>query len=101
MISVDDDLAECLNISDFGQAVIFEGGLEVNARFIVGTGPVEIYGVKVEATEPSLTCRTVDVADVRRGHTVTVEIDGQTVTFKVERKQNVGTGLSVVYLQTS
>lgn len=72
------------------------GGLEVYGNFIAATESVNVLSGELEANDASFECRTSEIATVKNGHTVV--IDG--TTYEVKRKQNLGTGVSLVYLKT-
>jgi hypothetical protein len=97
MIS-DADIDDCLSTEDFAQAAVFAtsgGTVTVSGIFTEPTDAVMIGGT-VETIEPSLMCKTSAIGSVRRRDTVTVN----SATYTVERIQNTGTGLSVVYLKS-
>lgn len=104
----DDDLDDCFSTDDFAVEGIFEtssGSIAVNGYYTGPTEAVTINGTTVEASAPTFQCRTSEIAAVRRGDILTVPIedeDGVPVDtdLTVERYQQVGTGVSVVYLKT-
>jgi hypothetical protein len=97
----DDDLDACFSTDDFAVPATFtiDGSteIEVNGYFTNGSDATILYGVEIEAVEPSFTCRTSEIEDVR--NKMSVSIGGNDYT--VVRIQKVGTGTSVVYLKTS
>lgn len=91
------DVEGIFDNGDFDTEAVFAGGPTVNGWFTDATDEVVMYGqVHIEAQKPSFTCSTADVADVAVKTAVT--IDG--TPYQVERKQKVGTGVSVLYLKT-
>jgi hypothetical protein len=99
----DDDLDACFSTDDFAVPATFTltasplTTLEVDGHFTNGSDATVLYGVDIEAVEPSFTCRTSEIESVR--NKMAVEIEGNDYT--VARIQKVGTGVSVVYLKTS
>jgi hypothetical protein len=70
--------------------------LEVYGQFTAETRTTDILSGQPVAFDNSFTCRTSDVAAVRRDTSVT--IDG--TTYTVKQKQDLGTGVSLVLLKT-
>jgi hypothetical protein len=62
--------------------------LEVNGHFTEGSDATVMYGVEIEAVEPSFTCRTSEIQDVR--NKMSVSVGGNDYT--VARIQKIGTG---------
>lgn len=98
MIS-DNDLDDCFLTSDFAQNAVFTisvgNTLTVAGYFNAGSDAVEQYGMQIEAVGPTFQCKTASISTVVRGMSVTVN----SATYKVERIQKVGTGVSVCYLK--
>ena len=68
----------------------------VRAWFTDKTEGSQIYNIAVEAAAPTLMMNTADVPDGALRMTVTV----RSVAYTVERIENAGTGISVLYLKT-
>lgn len=69
--------------------------MQLPVFFSEGSDRVEMYDLAVEAVEPNIIARSADVAGVRRGWLVSVN----SREYTVERIQNVGTGVTVLYLK--
>jgi hypothetical protein len=74
-----------------------DANITVLGFYTYGSDKVLMYGVEVEAVEPSFTCKTPAIAAVRNKMTVTIASSSRTV----ERVQKIGNGTSVVYLKTA
>lgn len=79
------------------EATLFDSSetRSVPVFFSEGSDRVEMYDLAVEAVEPNIIARSADVAGVRRGWLVSVN----SREYTVERIQNVGTGVTVLYLK--
>ena len=104
MVDLDADLANILGACDIGQTTasfLLSTGKSicVDGFFTDGTEAVSIMTGEIEAVNPMFDCQTSAVADVksgRAGSTVTID---KTV-YNVERKQNLGNGMTTVHLKT-
>mgnify|MGYP000072341534 CR=1 FL=1 len=98
MVGSDADVAGIYDA--FGQSVTFDltpTDLTITAIFTDGTDAVNFGGIEVEATKPSLTCRSAQLtSQIVRGVSVTVGSD----TYTVERLHRMGTGDTVLFLKT-
>src|SRR5438034_936907 len=68
----------------------------VYGRFIESTEAVNFATGELEAYDNSFECRTSEITSVKNGNTVVINA----VTYEVKRKQNLGIGVSLVYLKT-
>jgi hypothetical protein len=97
----DDDLDACFSTDDFAVPATFTiavgSTLEVNGDFTEGSDATILYGVDIEAVEPSFMCRTSAITSVRNKMAVSIGSNDYTVV----RIQKVGTGISVVHLKTA
>lgn len=82
--------------AEFPVEVIFDSSITVNGIFTGATDETTSFGIAVEAQAPTLMCRTSEITAVRPR--MTAEVGG--TTYKVERIERVGTGVSTVYLKT-
>jgi hypothetical protein len=98
MIALDDDLAKC---TDFDVAAVFATTpttTTVNGIFTGGTDETLMFGqIAVERSNPSFTARTSLVGAVRTKMNVTINA----VSYKVEKIEELGTGLTVIWLRTN
>lgn len=94
-----ENLNQFFETDDFAvDAVINYGNnLTRNVKVIFETPSqsVEIYDTSIEADAPRLSCKTSDLNLVKRNDTVTV----QTKTYRIERINHDGTGISFLYLK--
>lgn len=93
-------------------AIFSNGDFDTSAVFTISTGPTVTLTVRgwfqesteaenlmsgeVEVQDPNFTCETTDVATVKNEMTVVINA----TTYKVKRKQKIGTGASLIYLKT-
>lgn len=101
MPTFDEDLDSIFSSGDFDEPVEFTisatNTLKTRGIFTDATGPVTMFGsVQVEALQPSVACKTTDIADVR--NKMVARIRG--IDYIVERPEKIGNGVSVVYLKT-
>jgi hypothetical protein len=65
----DDDLDACFSTDDFAVPATFtideDTEITVDGYFTNGSDATVLYGVEIEAVEPSLTCRTSEIESVR------------------------------------
>lgn len=93
----DEDLDACFNTDDFGIEADFGGSTgSVKGHFTDATEATLLYGVEIEARDPSFACKTSDITAVRNKDSVT--IDG--TDYTVAKIQKLGTGVSLVTLKT-
>lgn len=94
------------------EAIFSNGDWNTDAVFTISTGPTVTLTVKgwfqeateaenimsgeVEVLDATFTCETVDVATVQNEMSVVINA----TTYKVKRKQKIGTGASLIYLKT-
>ncbi len=92
--------------------IFANGDFDVEAVFTISTGPpvtlsvrgwfqeateaITVAGGEIEAVDASFTCETTDVATVKNEMSVVINA----VTYKVKRKQKIGTGASLIWLKT-
>lgn len=100
MPTFDEDLEYIFRSGDFDTCAEFtiSAGNEicVNGIFTDASDATLMYGVEIEATEPTLMCKSSDVSTVRNKMKVLIH----SINYIVERIQKVGQGCSVVYLKT-
>jgi len=93
-------------------AIFANGDFDTDAVFTISTGPTVTLTVsgwfqdptqaesiltgEIETVDASFTCETSAVTTVKNDMTVVINA----TTYKVKRKQNVGAGISLVYLKT-
>lgn len=70
---------------------------EVNGWFTEGSDATLLYGVQIEAVEPTFTCPSDEITAVQNKMAVVINA----ATYTVQRKQQIGTGVSVCYLKTT
>jgi hypothetical protein len=97
----DDDLTAIFSSSGaftvLGTFDVSGSPLAVYGMFSAGSDANMLYGVEVEATDPSFTCKSSDVATVRNKMTVVISA----VTYTVQRVAKSGApGIATVYLKT-
>ena len=96
----DDDLDACFSTDDFAVPAVFGVSgpdVTVNGYFTDGTDAVELYGVQVEASEPTFTCRSSAITSgMVKGITVTIN----SIAYTLQKIKRIGTGVSLVYLKT-
>jgi hypothetical protein len=95
----DDDLDAIFASGDFDEDAVFTIGLStltIRGWFTDGSDATTMYGVEIDASKPSLICKTDDLATVRNKMSVSI----RSVNYTVEKIENIGTGVSVVYLKT-
>ena len=99
----DGDVATILANGDFDTDAVFtiSSGptvtLTVSGWFTEQSDAVTMYGqVQVEAQKPTFTCETTAIATVRNKMAVTIN----STAYTVERIEDTGMGVSVVYLKT-
>lgn len=99
MVDLDADLAAIFEGDDLDQvdAVFTTTGGAVTARgfFTGATEGVNIMDGQPEAYDISFSCQTADIAAVKNENTVVINA----VTYTVKRRQNLGAGMSIVYLK--
>jgi Phage Head-Tail Attachment. len=97
MIDIDSDLSQCTDFdvpADFATTPT----TTVNGVFTGGTDETLMYGqIAVEKSNPSFTVRTSLVGFVVTKMNVTINA----VSYKVEKKEDLGTGLTVIWLRTN
>lgn len=101
MSFVDDDLAQIFSASNpLAVLAAFDPSgtnVEVYGLFTDGTDATVMYGVDVEAQNPSITCRQSDVSTVENRMKVTIN----STQYTVERIAKSGSpGVTTVYLKT-
>lgn len=100
MSVVDDDLAAIYRaVNPFAVLAVFDvngSDLEVYGTFTEETKSTEILSGQPMTYDNSFTCRTAEIATVKREMTVTIN----TVVYTVKKIENVGTGTSLVTLKT-
>lgn len=118
-----DDLDACFLTDDFAQRGVFTvggSGVVVSGYFSGGSDAADLYGVQVEAVDPTFTCPTSQISGVTRGTALLLDgesrplvhagnrivynaapmtVSGATDAYTVQRVQKVGTGVSVCYLK--
>lgn len=118
-----DDLDACFLTGDFAQRGTFTVGgsdVVVSGYFSGGSDAADLYGVQVEAVDPTFTCPTSEISGVTRGTALLIDgeerplvyngnrlvynaapllTSGATDAYTVQRVQKVGTGVSVCYLK--
>jgi hypothetical protein len=98
MIALDDDLDEC---TDFDTSAVFATTptpTTISGQFTGGTDETLMFGqVAVEKSNPSLTARTAICGFVRTKMNVTIDA----VSYKVEKIEDTGTGLTVIWFRTN
>jgi len=93
----DGDIEAILALDDFAIDVEFpDTDIETRGIFTDVTQQVNILTNEVETVNPTIACETDSVSTVVRSHSAVV--NGSTYT--VERKERIGTGMSLVYLKT-
>lgn len=93
----DDDLEAIFSNGDFDTEAVFGGSLKVRGWFTGATQQVSVFSQEIEAVLPTFDCKTSDIDElVARGSSVV--IDG--TTYKVERKHDLGTGVTSISLKT-
>ena len=99
----DDDLDAIFANGDFDEEAVFTlvesplSTLTIRGWFTEATDATLLFGnVEVEASKPSLTCKTADITAVRNKMSVSI----RSTDYTVERVEQLGTGISVVYLKT-
>ncbi len=95
----DDDLTAIFASGDFDVEAVFTvtaGTVTVRGFFTDASQQVNVLTQEVEAVLPSFTTKTSGIDTVKRGNTVVIDGD----TYKVERKEVIGTGVSLVHLKT-
>jgi hypothetical protein len=99
----DDDLDAIFASGDFDEEAVFTivvsplSTLTIRGWFTDGSDATLLFGnVEIEASKPSLICKTADIATVRNKMSVSI----RSTDYTVERVENNGTGLTVVYLKT-
>ncbi len=93
----DGDVAAIMASGDWNVAAVFGGSLTVQGWFTSESDATTLYGqVDIEAQKPSFMCDTSDIVAVQ--NRTAVVING--TTYTVQRIEKVGTGMSVVWLQT-
>lgn len=104
MIDIEADIESVISESNFAQTVTFTNPadedfeLEILADFREPSDEVLIGGqVAVEAQKPSLECQTSLVEGIVKAK-FRCTVDGN--EYQVERLQNTGVGISVIYLRT-
>lgn len=103
MIDTEADLAAIFE-NDFTTDVVFaidpddsDQDLTVRGKFTAASEGVSLMGnVEVEASKPSVVCRTSQITTVKTKITATVD----SVDYKVEKIEPTGVGTSVVWLKT-
>lgn len=99
----DGDLDAIFANGDFDTAAVFTistgptATLTVRGWFQEATEAVSVLGNEIEAVDASFTCETSDVATVKNEMSVVINA----ATYKVKRKQKLGTGASLIWLKTS
>ena len=91
----DGDLDSIFANGDFDEEVIFTS-VTVRGWFTDGSDATTMYGVEIEASKPTLICKTDDITTVRNKMAVTI----RSTAYTVERVEKLGTDNSVVYLKT-
>ena len=72
----------------------------INGWFTDGTDAVVVYGVELEAQNPSFTTPTANLTAAMKAHGLSVTIN--TVVYKLQKVQSLGpVGVSIVYLKTT
>ena len=100
----DDDLDACFSTDDFAQAAEITGlSSAVNGYFTEGTSATVMYGVAVEAVNPSFITKTEWVEDVSRGDALRTRPDSSSEWqyFIIEKIEVTGAGSTTLYLKTS
>ena len=97
----DGDVATILANGDFDTDAVFTISvgvtLTVSGWFTEQSDAVTMYGqVQVEAQKPTFQCETSAIATVRNKMAVTIN----STAYTVERIEDTGMGVSVVYLKT-
>lgn len=101
----DEDLKPFFNLDEHAVEATFQtpegtdaGEANVILSLPVGEMPVGAAG-EVAHLQPSFQCATADIAGVKKGYKVLIDdAEGITVTYRVVRRENDGTGLSTVWL---
>lgn len=89
------DLADILNVDEFGVAVSYNGGT-INGIFDNETIPVEGGGfVPVHQEQPRLTCRTADVPTIAQDQSMVIS----SVSYLIKAWEHDGTGMTVIQLE--
>jgi hypothetical protein len=94
------------------ETIFGNGDFDTDAVFTISTGPTvtltvsgwfqeateseNILNGEVETIDANFTCETADVATVKNEMSVVINA----TTYKVKRKQKIGTGASLIYLKT-
>lgn len=93
-----EDLTPFFDLGDFAETGAFYHGAtlirEARVIFTEGSQAVEIYSTSVEEPAPTVQVQTAELAGVKRGHTLTLG----TKSFRIERIEHDGTGVSTVHL---
>lgn len=96
----DGDLDSIFSNGDFDEEAIFSlspGTLKVRGWFTDGSDATLMFGqVQIEASKPTLMCKTDDIVTVRNKMNVVI----RGTTYSVEKIERNGTGVSVLYLKT-
>jgi hypothetical protein len=94
-----ENLNQFFETNDFAvDAVINYGSNQTRDLKVIFETPsqsVEIYDTSIEADAPRLSCKTSDLNQVKQYDTVTL----QNSTYKIERINHDGTGISFLYLK--
>jgi hypothetical protein len=100
MPSIDDDIDAIFADPAFSVSATFTltGGseIEVDGFFTDATEGINFDTGQVEAVAPSFACSSVEIADVDRGNTVTID----DTDYQVVRKERTGVGATLVHLKT-
>jgi hypothetical protein len=72
------------------------GDVTTKGFFTLPTEATNLLNGDLEANDPTFMCRTAAVAAVRNEDAATIDGDAYTV----KRKQNLGAGMSLIYLKT-
>lgn len=91
--------------------IFANGDFDSEAVFTISTGPTVTLSVRgwfqeatesvdlnneIEAVDANFTCESSDVTTVKNEMSVVINA----VTYKVKRKQKIGTGASLIWLKT-
>lgn len=94
----DGDLEAIFESGNFDTAAEFTSiGLTLRAIFNEPSSPTQVYGIQIEAVEPSIICLTSEVTSAVVPK-IPVTVNGR--TFTVERIEKSGVGMTTLYLKT-